>query len=487
MSTKKETPKAKEIVIDGPNLGMAHSGNSWPASSRGIEIGIRYYQNLGWDVRAFVPRHYLRQGGNRGVDDHKLLEKLLKEGSLFATPSQDHDDHYWIAYALQTGALVVTNDRMKNHAEEHSEGKEDFYKWRDEKVMSYMFVEDTFIPNPDFDLPPAPKKGESKAKQVKGTSSKPPTSAKSNTGKKNKDSPVVDSSVGFAILDQGLSAETLSVRNTLRHVITQHLDKGACDLTKLGQHVVNDANKTMRSEYKSRKDLMKAASIPSSKAFYQQLSLLMGDLVEFTKSGKRITKVKWVNTPSSPLSTTSQPISQNRSTPKTKPKTSEKNPSNKPRKKGAKGEAKGSVKRMTLIRFKDHLGNKRKGKLSCQRNELPKAVDASLDMLCKLRFPADMAMIGNKYKDITGSKLTASFSKPDRLAWFLNLRKECPLRDLVADGHLIVRKSKQNMAKGMKKENLKASSSTTSDQREMDDVKPMNKVVRFLRSLFSSK
>ncbi|MBT4406413.1 MAG: hypothetical protein HOC79_00885 [Euryarchaeota archaeon] len=35
MSTKKDTPKAKEIVIDGPNLGMAHSGNSWPASAKG--------------------------------------------------------------------------------------------------------------------------------------------------------------------------------------------------------------------------------------------------------------------------------------------------------------------------------------------------------------------------------------------------------------------------------------------------------------------
>jgi hypothetical protein len=517
LSTKKDTPKAKEIVIDGPNLGMAHSGNSWPASAKGIEITIRYFQQLGWQVRAFVPRHYLSAGGKRGVDDHKLLESLCNEGCVVATPSQDHDDHYWIAYALQTGAYVITNDRMKNHAEEHDGGKEEFYSWRDEKVISYMFVGDMFMPNPDFDISDAP------AQAAKTGQIKPPTQASQKSrqggkkvgkqasksdgggGKKGKQGGKASAQGGekisaqsnnrgktpeaakiFSKLDEGINQDIIAVRNTIRHVIMQQLDRSPCNLTKLGQIVVDGANKTMRSNYASRKEIMEAAQIPISIAFYQQLTLLLGELVEFGKKGNRITTVQ----KSEPASRLNQTKSKDESKGKTGGKPSKPHKARKQThsaKSSSVAKAKPSVKRMTLLRFKDHLGNKRNAQLSCQRAELPKSVDAALDMLCKMKFPADMALIGNEYKKITSSKLTAAFTKPERLVWFLNLRKECPLRDLIADGHIILRKSKQKASEKASLGSTKNPQTKGQSATRKEAVKPLNKVVTFFRSLFGGK
>jgi hypothetical protein len=517
LSTKKDTPKAKEIVIDGPNLGMAHSGNSWPASAKGIEITIRYFQQLGWRVRAFVPRHYLSAGGKRGVDDHKLLESLCDEGCVVATPSQDHDDHYWIAYALQTGAYVITNDRMKNHAEEHDGGKEEFYSWRDERVISYMFVDDILILNPDFDISDAP------AQSAKTVQIKPPTKASQKSrqggkkvgkqtskpdggdGKKGKQGGKTSTQGGgkisaqssnrgktpeaakiFSKLDAGINPDIIAVRNTIRHVIMQQLDRSPCNLTKLGQIVVDGANKTMRSNYVSRKEIMKAAQIPINIAFYEQLSLLLGDLVEFGKKGKRFATVL----KSELDSKSNQTKSKDESRGKTRGQPSKPDKGRKQKqsaKSSSAAKAKPSVKRMTLLRFKDHLGNKRSAQLSCQRAELPKSVDAALDMLCKMRFPADMALIGNEYKKITSSKLTSAFTKPERLVWFLNLRKECPLRDLIADGHIILRKSKQNLSeKASLGSSINPQTKGQSATRK-EAVKPLNKVVTFFRSLFGGK
>ena len=152
LAQQEEQEQANEIVIDGPNIAMAHSVNKWPASARGIEYSIRYYQKLGWKVRAIVPRHFLGKKSRRGVDDPELLEKLQNEGVVFTVPSQDHDDNYWIAYAFQSGAYVVTNDRMKDHAEKHSEGQDAFFQWRQKRVISYAFIDDTFLPNPDFKI-----------------------------------------------------------------------------------------------------------------------------------------------------------------------------------------------------------------------------------------------------------------------------------------------------------------------------------------------
>ena len=70
-----DTPTATEVVIDGPNVGMSHSGNEWPASAQGIESVIRYFTDLGWPVKAFVPRYYMHRKERRGVDNPELLER----------------------------------------------------------------------------------------------------------------------------------------------------------------------------------------------------------------------------------------------------------------------------------------------------------------------------------------------------------------------------------------------------------------------------
>ena len=81
------------IVIDGPNVGMSHSANKWPASATGIATAVAHYSDAGYEVYAFVPRHYLSDNaGMKGVDNPSILRSLRDKGSVVSVPSHDHDD-----------------------------------------------------------------------------------------------------------------------------------------------------------------------------------------------------------------------------------------------------------------------------------------------------------------------------------------------------------------------------------------------------------
>ena len=93
------------------------------------------------------------------MDDASILRNLRTKGLVASVPSQDHDDDYWLQFAWQKDAYVVTNDRMKDHVEKYpGDDSEAFYKWRDERVISYTFVGDDYFPNPTFKLPLPPEK-----------------------------------------------------------------------------------------------------------------------------------------------------------------------------------------------------------------------------------------------------------------------------------------------------------------------------------------
>ena len=87
-------------------------------------------------------------------DDVKLLNVLKDQGVASGVPSQDYDDSYLIQYAKQKKAYIISNDRFKDHIENY--GKKDHFKiqelrnWLKQYLISYTFVNDDFMPNPDF-------------------------------------------------------------------------------------------------------------------------------------------------------------------------------------------------------------------------------------------------------------------------------------------------------------------------------------------------
>ena len=116
---KKGSPRP--IVIDGCNVAMAH-GNDKTFSVRGLAITVDFFLKRGHTkVVAFLPQDKSR---GRTPDDREVLEKLKEEGHLVYTPSRQfrdevissYDDTFILDYAAQHGAVVVTRDNFRDHA-----------------------------------------------------------------------------------------------------------------------------------------------------------------------------------------------------------------------------------------------------------------------------------------------------------------------------------------------------------------------------------
>lgn len=174
LSVKRGDGNAKEkclIVLDAPNIAMRHGLNK-KFSCRGIRLAFDYYIKRGHKVVAFLPDyiiHYEDVGANKRManagfkvspsklpDDVILLNKMVEEGLIIPTPSQDYDDSYCIKYAGRHNGCVVSNDLYRDHIENMDGPKEQkiaMKSWLYAHRISFTWVGDEFLPNPDFRFP----------------------------------------------------------------------------------------------------------------------------------------------------------------------------------------------------------------------------------------------------------------------------------------------------------------------------------------------
>lgn len=86
-------------------------------------------------------------------DDVALLERLVHKGVLIPTPPQDYDDSYSIQYAGLHDGYVVTNDLFRDHIVNMvgpRERKVAMRAWLRAHQISYSWVRNEFLPNPNF-------------------------------------------------------------------------------------------------------------------------------------------------------------------------------------------------------------------------------------------------------------------------------------------------------------------------------------------------
>ncbi|KAL1524238.1 hypothetical protein AB1Y20_019143 [Prymnesium parvum] len=160
------------IIVDGPNVAIRH-GKSKRFSSRGIELCLDYWKARGHEAIAVLPEFHLdfdRVGGNkraadlglvdakRVADDVPLLRRLEEEGRLVLTPPQDYDDSYCLSLAQSKRGCVVSNDMYRDYVDlvvkRGGDPKQaSAISWKKAHVISYTFLNDEFLPNPDFVLP----------------------------------------------------------------------------------------------------------------------------------------------------------------------------------------------------------------------------------------------------------------------------------------------------------------------------------------------
>ena len=84
-------------------------------------------------------------------DDLPYLYGLVSKGLVVKSPPQDYDDSYCIQYAKKHNAFVVSNDLFRDYIDSIKDKteRETEKKWRDIKCISFTFIGDEFMPNPD--------------------------------------------------------------------------------------------------------------------------------------------------------------------------------------------------------------------------------------------------------------------------------------------------------------------------------------------------
>ena len=140
------------IVVDYQNVAMAH-GRKKCFSCKGIRLCIEYWEKKGFKVVGFVPRYVLypaqdSRDKTKIPDDLEYLKQLEDDNHLYTCPPQDYDDSYAIQYLKNEPSVLVSNDLFRDHYQKYNDlDEKNFIK---SHLISYTWVNDLFIPNPDF-------------------------------------------------------------------------------------------------------------------------------------------------------------------------------------------------------------------------------------------------------------------------------------------------------------------------------------------------
>ena len=113
------------VVVDAANVVHHHAYDEDENLIQSIfperlESCVDFFQELGWKVRAFLKRGtYWWAINNKTMDtigDVRIFETLRRQGVLEVV-SSEHDDMFWIDYAIANNGLVITKDKLKTEKE----------------------------------------------------------------------------------------------------------------------------------------------------------------------------------------------------------------------------------------------------------------------------------------------------------------------------------------------------------------------------------
>ena len=140
-----ERGSLRPIVIDGSNVAYCH-GDDKDFSMRGIEIVVDDFNNRGYEKEKIVvvlpqKRHL-----------PEMLKHCSEKCSFCFVPSRRHpggevinfhDDFYILNYAAKVGAVVVTRDSYRNHANNPSHPEWD--EVISNRILVPKFVRDVLL------------------------------------------------------------------------------------------------------------------------------------------------------------------------------------------------------------------------------------------------------------------------------------------------------------------------------------------------------
>ena len=101
--------------------------------------------------RPLVVLHHkrTRDGPASAPVAQQILRRYWDASALYTTPTGSNDDWYWLYAAVSHGALLVTNDEMRDHLFQLL-GTDFFPKWKERHQVRYSFSLD----GPQLHMPP---------------------------------------------------------------------------------------------------------------------------------------------------------------------------------------------------------------------------------------------------------------------------------------------------------------------------------------------
>lgn len=137
------TLKDIQVVIDGANVGyfavkLIRKVASTPVEFGQIDSVLRQFP----PGQALIVLHSRHLNRVPSPEAQSMVDAWKREGCLYASPHGMNDDWFWMHIALQTKALVVTNDEMRDH---HFQmlGQRQFSRWKDRRQVRFDFADAT--------------------------------------------------------------------------------------------------------------------------------------------------------------------------------------------------------------------------------------------------------------------------------------------------------------------------------------------------------
>ena len=149
------TTKKRPVAIDCANVACGYLYNSnHVGDSRGPVEAYRYWIREGHPVKVFVKQYRIT---NRNQDE--IMENIdeflgnIPTSDRPVVPSDGDDDSYFIKWALENDAILISNDLLRDHSQRlKGEDLSRFEKWLPRSRCGFTFIDDEFFPDPNFGI-----------------------------------------------------------------------------------------------------------------------------------------------------------------------------------------------------------------------------------------------------------------------------------------------------------------------------------------------
>ena len=115
------------VVIDGANVAYEErSAGGKPKFSNLLKVRREL------EEKGFEPVILVDASLKYDIDDQEQLENLIRSQQVRQVPAGTDADYFIIQFAQELDALIVTNDRYKDYAQQ--------YPWVNDRRLPYMIV-----------------------------------------------------------------------------------------------------------------------------------------------------------------------------------------------------------------------------------------------------------------------------------------------------------------------------------------------------------